>query len=87
MIYANVGFTRFVCGALAEIIPQMVPFVFRIHEKPNPKKIEDFMTMLSVFGVNYPKKINPENVSSRDIRDLLEYLKIVITTTYLVKNY
>ena len=75
MIYANVGFTRFVCGALAEIIPQMVPFVFRIHEKPNPKKIEDFMTMLSVFGVNYPKKINPENVSSRDIRDLLEYLK------------
>lgn len=75
MIYANVGFTRFVCGALAEIIPQMVPFVFRIHEEPNPKKIEDFMTMLSVFGVNYPKKINPENVSSRDIRDLLEYLK------------
>lgn len=75
MIYANVGFTRFVCSALAEIIPQMVPFVFRIHEKPNPKKIEDFMTMLSVFGVNYPKKINPENVSSRDIRDLLEYLK------------
>lgn len=75
MIYANVGFTKFVCGALAEIIPQMVPFVFRIHEKPNPKKIEDFMTMLSVFGVNYPKKINPENVSSRDIRDLLEYLK------------
>ena len=75
MIYANVGFTRFVCGALAQIIPQMVPFVFRIHEKPNPKKIEDFMTMLSVFGVNYPKKINPENVSSRDIRDLLEYLK------------
>lgn len=75
MIYANVGFTRFVCGALAEIIPQMVPFIFRIHEKPNPKKIEDFMTMLSVFGVNYPKKINPENVSSRDIRDLLEYLK------------
>ena len=75
MIYANVGFTRFVCGALAQIIPQMVPFVFRIHEKPNPKKIEDFMTMLSAFGVNYPKKINPENVSSRDIRDLLEYLK------------
>ena len=75
MIYANVGFTRFVCGALAQIIPQMVPFVFRIHEKPNPKKIEDFMTMLSVFGVTYPKKINPENVSSRDIRDLLEYLK------------
>ena len=75
MIYANVGFTKFVCSALAEIIPQMVPFVFRIHEKPNPKKIEDFMTMLSVFGVNYPKKINPENVSSRDVRDLLEYLK------------
>ena len=75
MIYANVGYTRFVCGALSQIIPQMVPFVFRIHEKPNPKKIEDFMNMLSVFGVNYPKKINPENVSSRDVRDLLEYLK------------
>lgn len=75
MIYANVGFTRFVSNALAEIIPQMVPFVFRIHENPNPKKIDDFMTMLSVFGINYPGKINPENVSSRDVRDLLEYLK------------
>ena len=75
MIYANVGYTRFVCDALSQIIPQMVPFVFRIHEAPNPKKIEDFMTMLSEFGVNYPKKINPEKVTSRDIRDLLEYLK------------
>ena len=75
MIYANVGYTRFVCDALSQIIPQMVPFVFRIHEAPNPKKIEDFMTMLSEFGVNYPRKINPEKVTSRDIRDLLEYLK------------
>lgn len=38
MIYANVAYTRFVCGALSQIIPQMVPFVFRIHDKPNPKK-------------------------------------------------
>lgn len=75
MIYANVGFTRFTCNALSQIIPNMVPFVFRIHEDPNPKKIEDFMKMLSVFGVNYPKKINPENVSSKDIQELLEYLK------------
>ncbi len=75
MIYANVGYTRFVCDALSQIIPQMVPFVFRIHESPNPKKIEDFMAMLSAFGVNYPKNINPEKVTSRDVRDLLEYLK------------
>ena len=75
MIYANVGFTRFTCNALSQIIPNMIPFVFRIHEDPNPKKIEDFMKMLSVFGVNYPKKINPENVSSKDIQELLEYLK------------
>ena len=53
----------------------MIPFVFRIHDKPNPKKIEDFMTMLSVFGINYTKKINPENVSSKDIQELLEFLK------------
>lgn len=75
MIYANVAYTRFVCGALSKIIPQMIPFVFRIHDKPNPKKIEDFMTMLSVFGINYTKKINPENVSSKDIQELLEFLK------------
>lgn len=75
MIYANVGFTRFTCNALSQIIPNMVPFVFRIHEEPNPKKVEDFMKMLSVFGINYPKKINPEHVSSRDIQELLEYLK------------
>ena len=47
MIYANVGFTRFTCNALSQIIPNMVPFVFRIHEDPNPKKIEDFMKMLA----------------------------------------
>lgn len=38
MIYANVGFTRFTCNALSQIIPNMVPFVFRIHEDPNPKR-------------------------------------------------
>lgn len=75
MIYANVGYTRFVCNALSKIIPQMIPFVFRIHDNPNPKKIEDFMAMLAVFGINYPRNINPENVSSRDIQQLLEYLK------------
>ncbi len=75
MIYANVGFTRFTCNALSQIIPNMIPFVFRIHEDPNPKKIEEFMKMLSIFGVNYPKKINPEHVTSKDIQDLLDYLK------------
>ena len=75
MIYANVGFTRFTCNALSQIIPNMIPFVFRIHENPNPKKIEDFMKMLSIFGINYPKKINPEHVTSKDIQELLDYLK------------
>ena len=75
MIYANVGFTRFTCNALSQIIPNMIPFVFRIHENPNPKKIEDFMKMLSIFGINYPKKINPEHVTSKDIQELLDHLK------------
>lgn len=75
MIYANVGFTRFTCNALSQIIPNMIPFVFRIHENPNPKKIEDFMKMLSIFGINYPKKINLEHVTSKDIQELLDYLK------------
>ena len=75
MIYDNVGFTRFTCNALSQIIPNMIPFVFRIHENPNPKKIEDFMKMLSIFGINYPKKINPEHVTSKDIQELLDYLK------------
>lgn len=33
------------------------------------------MTMLSVFGINYTKKINPEDASSKDIQELLEFLK------------
>ena len=74
MIFANEGFTIYTCTMLSTIFPRMVPFVFRIHEQPNPKKIDDFMNMLSVFGINYPRKINSDNVSSKDIQELLGYL-------------
>lgn len=75
MICANEAYTTFMCDALSEVIPNMIPFVFRIHETPNPRRIEDFMNMLEAFGMSCPLKINPENVSSKDIQQLLEFLK------------
>lgn len=75
MIYANENFAGYVCDNLAPVVKGMVPFVFRVHGNPNPKRVEQFMKMLEVFGIHYPKNIDPNNVSSGDIQELLEFLR------------
>lgn len=75
MIYANEAFATFMVDKLSEITSGMVPFVFRTHGNPNPKKIEEFIDMLNAYGINLPFKIDPENVSSKQIEQILEFLK------------
>ena len=75
MIYANEAFATFMVNKLSEITSSMVPFVFRTHGNPNPKKIEEFLDMLQVYGINIPINIDPENVSSAQIAEILEHLK------------
>ena len=75
MIYANEAFAEFMVDRLSQIFVNTVPFVYRTHGEPNPKKIEDFIDMLNAYGINIPYKINPENVTGHDLRMLLDSLK------------
>ncbi len=75
MIYANEAFADVMVEELSNICQSMIPFVFRTHGEPNPKKIEEFIDMLNAYGINLPININPDNVTSRDIAQLLEALR------------
>lgn len=50
-----------------------IPFVYRIHEKPNPEKLSAFVRFVNKLGVQ--NKINSENVSPKDIQELLNKVK------------
>ncbi len=75
MIYANEAFADFMVDKLSNICEGLIPFVFRTHGDPNPRKIEEFIDMLKAYGVTIPFKIDPENVTSRDISNLLEIVR------------
>ena len=75
MIYANEAFASFMVGKLSEITSSLVPFVFRTHGNPNPKKIEEFLDMLEVYGIKLPFNIDPDNISSKQVAQIVEYLR------------
>ncbi len=50
-----------------------MPFVYRIHERPDPEKARDFLTFLREAGVH--AKFDPSRVSPADYRDLLHTLE------------
>ena len=75
MLYANQAFAMFMVQKLSEITSEMIPFVFRVHGTPNPKKIQEFLDMLDAYGITIPVKIDPENVTSNQIAELLDALK------------
>lgn len=50
-----------------------IPFVYRIHEKPDAEKIQRLVTMVNSFGVQH--KINTENCEPLDIQNLLNDIK------------
>ena len=75
MIYANEAFAMFMVNKLSEITSGMVPFVFRTHGEPNPKKIEEFLNMLSVYGIVLPFNIDKENITSKQVQQIVDYLR------------
>ncbi len=58
------------------------PFVYRIHEKPNPEKAEGLFEFLREAGYNV--KLHPENISPADYQQLLKSL--VDTPIYATAN-
>lgn len=50
-----------------------VPFVYRIHEKPDAEKIERLVGILNTFGISH--NINSEDVEPKDIQVLLNSIE------------
>ncbi len=58
---------------VAETIYWMdLPFVYRVHDKPKPKKMFDLYTQLSYLGLNIKGKL--ENIHSKDLQQILNKL-------------
>jgi ribonuclease R len=50
-----------------------LPFVFRVHEKPAPEKVEGFIAFLKILGI--PVKWNAETCHPKDYQRLLETMR------------
>ena len=51
-----------------------IPFVYRVHEKPDPTKLNRFLKFAELRGCN-TSKINPEDVKPMELQKLLESVK------------
>lgn len=49
---------------------QELPFIYRVHDEPNPDKITDFLKYASVFDIKFKK--NSDNITSKDVQGLLD---------------
>ncbi len=49
--------------------------LYRIHGKPNPKKIEEFIKFVSTLGHTLTGKFNYENMTNKDIQNIMKQLK------------
>ncbi len=61
--------------SIAEFLEEHNMATYRIHGRPLPKKMEEFMDFLEKVGIHYPGKINTTNVSNFECQKLMEYLK------------
>lgn len=51
--------------------PKLLPFVYRVHEDPDPDKLSEALTFISTFG----PKVNRDNITSVEINELLNYFE------------
>ena len=75
MIYANMAFAQFMVNELSKITSDLVPFVFRTHGSPSPKKIEEFMNMLSAYGIVLPFSVDVNDISNKQVESIIAYLR------------
>lgn len=54
----------------ANFLHKKGPTLFRVHEKPNPRKIEDLYSFLALLGIQAPQEL----ASTEDFAELLEIL-------------
>ncbi len=61
MLLANETVARHIGVVLQENQPQKLPFVYRIHEKPDEKKLKEFLALTRAFGfsISMPKRVTP----------------------------
>lgn len=50
-----------------------LPFIYRIHGKPNEEKIESFMQFLKTLGITVP--YNKNNITPKEMQKVLDHLK------------
>ena len=50
-----------------------LPFVYRVHEQPNPEKIDEFITLVHLMGYN--ARYNPKDITPKSLQKLLDSLK------------
>lgn len=64
------------------------PFVYRVHEKPDPDKIMELKTFLKGLGINLP--INPDNVHPKALNNLLDSLaddpRLNVVSTVILRS-
>lgn len=69
MLLANKTVARHI--GISKSSEQQNPFVYRIHDVPDPGKLKDLATFVQNFG----HKLNTENLQARDLQKLLEAVK------------
>ena len=50
-----------------------LPFIYRIHDVPNPDKIDDFMTMVNILGYKLTGDVH--NITPRSMQNILDQLQ------------
>ena len=59
---------------VANHIYQMdLPFIYRVHDKPKPEKVEEFITLVNILG--YKVNANYNNLTSLEIQKILDQLR------------
>lgn len=72
MLLANQCVAEFVSKKSKEFKQRAIlPFLYRVHESPDPKKMKEVLTFISGFNYKEFKKIN----SSKDINKILAYFE------------
>jgi ribonuclease R len=69
MLLANKTVARHIGASKSDQIHN--PFVYRVHDVPDPGKVKD----LAAFVANFGHKLNTDNLQARDLQKLLEAVK------------
>ncbi len=49
--------------------------IYRVHGKPTPKKIEEFVKFMSTLGYSMKGKFNYSDISNKNIQSIMEFVK------------